>query len=207
MSRRRSAQSHNSTPALEQRVLLAGNVTVSRVTTNGLTDIVITGDSSSNSIEIVQNSTDVYTVRGLSSTRINGVMGRTFTFEFDDFDDLRISMNAGNDYLAIKGNSSTATGDLDITDDLDISMGSGTDRVNINFVQVKGDMFVDMGSSNDKLNIKNTKLGDDSADGEISDLNINGGDGNDSLNLFRNTIEGLTNRTSTLTPTSKDLWF
>ncbi len=128
-------------------------------------------------------------------------------FEFDDFDDLRISMNAGNDYWRSRATVFDGNGDLDITVDLVISMGSGTDRVNINFVQVKGDMFVDMGSSNDKLNIKNTKLGDDSADGEISDLNINGGDGNDSLNLFRNTIEGLTNRTSTLTPTSKDLWF
>ena len=207
MSRRYLPTRFQSVPALEQRALLAGNVTATFITTNGFTDVVITGDNSANSIEIVQNTTDVYTVKGLGTTRINGVSGGTFTFTFDNFDDLRITMNGGADYVAIKGNSSSPTGDLDVTDDLVISMGSGADRLNLNFVQVKGDLDITMGIGADKLNIKNTVLGDDGPDGELSDLVINGGDGSDSLNLFRNTIEGTSTVSSFKTPTRKDIWF
>ncbi len=207
MSRRYLSTRFQSVPALEQRALLAGNVTATFITTNGLKDVVITGDNSANSIEIVQNTTNVYTVKGLGTTTINGVSGRTFKFNFNNFDDLRITMNGGADYVAIKGNSSSQVGDLDVTDDLVISMGSGADRLNLNFVQVKGDLDINMGIDDDKLNIKNTKLGDDGPDGELSDLVINGGPGTDSLNLFRNTIEGTSTVSAFLTPTRRDIWF
>jgi len=175
MSRRRSAQSHNSTPALEQRMLLAGNVTVRAVSSPEGPDIVITGDSSANSITITQTSTDVYTVKGLS-TKINGVTGGTFQFRFDQFDDLRIAMSGGNDYLEIRGDSTSAIGDLDITDALVIDMGTGNDRVNLRFLEVKGNLNVKMGSGNDKFNIRDSKV-----DGIQT---LDGGSGTDDINAL-----------------------
>ncbi len=64
MSRRRSAPSLNSTPALEQRVLLAGMSLSAVSPPTGSLTLSSQGIAPSNSIEIVQNSTDVYTVRG-----------------------------------------------------------------------------------------------------------------------------------------------
>ena len=187
-TRRKTGKTFAPVAALEQRALL---------TTGGLTDVVITGDNSSNSVTIVQNSVDVYTLKGLSGTKINGVAGRTFTFRFNQFDDLRISLNGGDDYLSIYGNSATPRGDLDITDDLAINMGSGKDVVNLKFLEIKGDLSVDMGSGDDKLNVKNTVLHGSS--------NLIGGDGIDDLNFFSNsksmTFSGFKS------PTFKNIWY
>jgi|GEM_PF-2636458 len=174
-TRRKSERTFAPVAALEQRALLAGNVTAKFVNTNGLIDVVITGDDSANSITITQTSLDVYTVKGLS-TKINSKTGGTFTFRLNRFDDLRITMNGGNDYLAIQGKSATPTGDLDITDDLVISMGSGKDRVNLQYLEVKGDLKVNMGTGADKLNVKNTVLRGTS--------DLNGGDNPGTLNFF-----------------------
>lgn len=196
MSRRTARPTNSPVPALEKRTLLAGNVTAKMV--EG--DVTITGDNSANSIEIVQLSTDVYTLRGTSSsTKINGKSGRTFTFKFDQFDDLRINMNGGGDYLAIKGNSLTPSGDLDITDDLWIDMGSGADRLNIKWVEVKGLLNVKMGTGDDKFNLRESVL-------HLS-LVVDGGDGNDSQNYWHDTITGPISLTSFSSKTNSDIWY
>lgn len=189
--------------SLEARALLSGNVNVKWVSSSGGWDIEVTGDSSANSIEIVQPSLDNYLIRGKSgtNTKINGVLGRTFSFQFDDFDDVTINMGSGNDYLAIVGNEkSPAYGDLDFTDDLTINMGSGTDTVNLKFMEVKGDFSINLGDGNDKFNSLNNAY--------RASYNANGGNGSDKYNRYGNIYDGSLNYTSFLTPTSvSTTWF
>jgi len=199
-TRRKSERTFAPVAALEQRALLADNVTAKFVTTNGLTDVVITGDNSANSITITQTSLDVYTVRG-SSTTINGRSGGTFTFRFDRFDDLRITMNGGNDYVEIRGDSTSDIGDLDITDDLVISMGSGNDRVNLRYLEIEDDLIVNMGSGDDKLNVR---------DSTIYGAGIyDGGLGFDHVNRFNidDTSDSANKLTSFEKRTAVALWF
>lgn len=201
MARRQSRKTNAPVPALEQRTLLSGNVTAKFVSSPGGNDVQITGDNLSNSIEIVQLSTDTYTLRGTSSsTKINGKAGGKFTFKFDQFDDLNINMNGGGDYVAIYGNSQTPTGDLDITDDLNINMGSGDDRVNIKYAEIKGDLDVQMGSGNDKFNLKYSVLQET--------LVVDGGSGNDYQNYWNDTIYGQITLTNSNGPTNKSsTWY
>jgi hypothetical protein len=200
MPRRPARPTNLPVPALEKRTLLSGNVTAKFIDSSGGKDVTITGDNSSNSIEIVQLSTDVYTLRGTSSsTKINGKSGGTFTFKFDQFDDLVIKMNGGSDYLAIKGNSLTPSGDLDITDDLAIDMGSGADRLNIKWVEIKGNLNVKMGTGDDKFNLRDSIL--------QGRMDADGGDGNDSQNYWHDTINGAILWKSFKNPTNSDIWY
>jgi len=189
--------------SLETRALLSGNVNVKWVSSSGGWDIQITGDSSANQIEIVQPSLDNYLIRGKAgtNTKINGVLGKTFAFQFDDFDDVTISMGSGNDYLAIIGSEkSPAYGDLDFTDDLTISMGSGTDTVNLKYMEVKGDFSINLGDGNDKFNSLNNAY--------RGDYYANGGNGSDKYNRTGNTYDAGFTVTSFLTPTSSSTtWF
>jgi hypothetical protein len=197
-TRRKTEKTFPSVAALEQRALLAGNVTAKFVTTAGFTDVVITGDSSSNSVKITQTSTDVYTVQGLS-TKINGVTGGKFTFKFDKFDDLRISMNGGDDFLQIYGDSQTPSGDLDITDDFAIDMGSGADRVNLQFLEVKGDLSVKMGTGDDKFNLRESVL--------RGRLTVDGGSGVDRQNYLNDSISGSISLTGFEFKTNSNVWY
>jgi hypothetical protein len=199
-TRRKTEKTFAPVAALEQRALLAGNVTAKLVSSSQGPDVVITGDASSNSIEIVQLSTDTYTLRGTSSaTKINGKAGGTFKFQFDGFDDLLINMGAGDDFLAIQGNSQTQVGDLDITDDLTIDMGSGADRVNLKWLEVKGNLNVKMGTGNDKFNFRDSVL--------RGKMTVDGGAGFDRENYLNDTIIGSISTKTFESKTNSNLWF
>ncbi len=136
---------------LERRLPLAGNVKVAYDGTGATRDIVITGDSSANHIEIYQPTTlDQFVVKGFNNTRVNGVLNGSFRFDIvDDYtDDFRVSLYGGADRLVIRGANSDV-GDFDAWDDLVISMGTGNDYLELRYVEVGGNLVVDTGTGAD----------------------------------------------------------
>ncbi|MGE3819237.1 MAG: hypothetical protein AB7I30_07355 [Isosphaeraceae bacterium] len=151
---------------LESRALLAGNVTVAF--SGG--DLVITGDGSSNAIEITQVFLDYYRVVGKSAggsaTKINNVSNGSFDFILNSnnyYDDLRITMKGGNDSVTIRGDSGLfGANDIDAPDDLDINMGGGDDRVDLQYVEAqRGDVLIELGTGKDTVFATNVVAGDD----------------------------------------------
>ena len=128
-------QSLNGFEALEERVLLAGNVTVAF---NAAGDLVITGDAAANDIEIVDNDADgSYTiVSGANATNVTfsaaviaaddanaGVVGTGVMAG----DNLIVNLGKGNDYLGVFG--SGVAGDLAAGANVAIDMGAGNDHI------------------------------------------------------------------------------
>ncbi len=148
---------------LERRELMAGNVTVELK--NG--DLVVTGDNSSNSVEIYQTSLDHYKVigktEGGSATKINGKVGGSFTFTLNDArytDDILINMNGGNDVVNIHG-SSAEWYDIDAHDEIYITLGSGNDQVYLDNIETTRDLNIDAGSGRDGIMVTNAIISDD----------------------------------------------
>jgi hypothetical protein len=140
------------TEPLEVRVLPAGNVSVSRVSSPEGWDLVVTGDGSANQIDIIQKSTDNYYVIGKSGTKINGVPNGSFKFTFSGItDDVLIDLGAGNDVLTMKGDG-TGISDMDVDDLLRIRMGTGNDTLTLKYLDVEGDIDVDLGTGVDSMN-------------------------------------------------------
>lgn len=174
--RRQPSYRSHAVAALEQRQLLSGNVTAIPVKVAGITDIVVTGDSSSNSIKIVQSGMQEYTVSGTSGTKINGNLGGSFKFNFSNFNDVLISMNSGDDSVVLVG------GTADFDSNLVIDTGAGTDLVNLGGVTVKGRLTVQMGDDKDKLDMLNSTI--------ASALAIGMDAGEDLANLVGVTVKG-----------------
>ncbi len=150
-ARRKASSEPARTEPLEVRVLPAGSVTVARVESGGGWDLVVNGDSQSNSVDIIQKSIDNYYVVGKGGTKINGVVNGSFKFTFSGItDDVLIDLGGGNDVLNMRGNSTGLT-DMDVDDLLKIQMGSGNDTLNLKYLDVEGDIEVDLGTGVDTM--------------------------------------------------------
>ncbi len=163
--------------------MMAGNVLVS--VTGG--DLVVTGDNLGNEVRIIQslqNGAPIagrYFITGQNNTTINGQAGLFFE---NVTDDLRISLNGGNDFLRI-GNGTN--GDFLVPDDLEITTGEGNDIVVVDTIAIRDDATVLTGLGNDSVFFKGTVGGLAGFDGGNNDLTIDTGAGSDSM-LLTNTF-------------------
>ena len=186
--------------ALEDRVLLAGNVTASLSATGVLT---ITGDSASNQIAVGDFDNDGFAdVVGLNGTRINGVVngialgdatvvaavinlnGGNDELIVDDavnsfgaalgFVDARVNMGAGNDTIRFEGDGAG----IDLNN-VAIDLGAGNDLLDDNTVanniQVVN-LSIKAGAGNDIVRLDTTGF-------EVDNLAINMGAGSDVVDL------------------------
>lgn len=134
MRRSRNIGRINPVAALERRSLLAGNVTAAF---DGL-NLVITGDNSSNQVEVLYTGVDVL-VRGLNGTTVNGAAADFLAVAALDTlpGDLRVTLNKGNDLLYVDDA-------VVITDNLIVTPGAGDDMTVLDTVTVGG--RIEMGS-------------------------------------------------------------
>lgn len=181
----RMSTSLNGFEVLEDRVLLAGNVTVA---VNAAGDLVITGDNASNQIVIADFDGDGFAdVMGLNGTAINGVVnGTEFTGALPVTTPfVVINLQGGNDELTIDDSNDGATifGAGVGGSDFRVDMGAGNDRivaiddgtgVGINL----NSGVINLGAGNDVLD--DNTVG---ADIDVLDLTINAGAGNDVVRL------------------------
>jgi hypothetical protein len=146
--------------ALESRLLLAGDVTV---TVDG-EDLLITGDAAANAVVVRGTETPGQYVVSRSD-RTTTINGGTAPFTASNISNLVIDLGQGNDVLNlldanISGRVSIdmgANGGRDvfnaayaeIGETLDISTGGGDDQVLLNVVTVKGAANIDTGAGKD----------------------------------------------------------
>ncbi len=187
---------------LEGRTLPAGVVNVA-IAANG--NVTITGDNSSNTIDIdVTAGSIVITPDATTRVKVGGVTADAgeavqVTEEGDDVDgNLKIDMKGGNDVVRL-----TVTGtETNITGNVSVKMGSGADTLDILVVaedvdpdpvledfqgniNVEGNVNIDMGTGN---NVDKVRI--DSSDDDAGILGIGGHltikthSGNDVVALF-----------------------
>ena len=147
---------------LEQRRLLAGNVTVVAGENFSAT---ITGDKKSNSIEVSLVGSDGYLIKGLSKTTINKsneLLLRTPTAA-----NMKFLLGKGNDVVSFVGAFNTQT--------VSIFTGEGDDRVKISRVSHFGDLHIATERDKDSVTLDNVVVRDD--------LTIDTGDDKDTIAL------------------------
>lgn len=168
MKPRKSVSNRIGIESLEQRVALAGNVSISFSGSGSSRDLVITGDNSGNDIEIYSTGVlDQFVIKGRNNTKINNVNNGTFRLDNFDFeDDIVIDLKGGNDVLSIRG-ADSGFGDFDAWNDLNISTGSGNDKIELKYVQTGGhgingsDLLIDTGTGADTVILRNVDVQDD----------------------------------------------
>jgi len=205
----------NGFEALEDRVLLAGNVTVAF---NAAGDIVVTGDNAANEIEFRDDDGDgSYTIVGQNGTTVtlSAAVIAANIFDADDEnsqeqgaglvagDTLIVNLGKGNDYLGVIDRDSG--GDLTAGINFTVNMGAGDDYVyigredEINFGNVK----IDLGAGNDYLEMHEfyadtleVKAGDgvdglDIGNFDADSVSLSVGAGNDDIylhNFYANSV-------------------
>ena len=125
---------------LEQRTMLAGNVSV---TTNAAGDVRIVGSADDNQV-LVQSVAGIVQVVGLSGTTVNGGFGAliVITNNPSTIDrNLTITMKGGNDRVEID--------DVGVVGDIRVNMGSGDDTVGVFDTIIGDDLMVNTGTGAD----------------------------------------------------------
>jgi hypothetical protein len=163
---------------LENRQLMAGNVTAS-VTNHNL---VITGDNKDNAIQVVQTGNGAYEILSLDgSTKINGKSSKTFTGITGD---VTISMKGGNDNVYIGQDlSGTPTQFTTLPRNLTVNMGDGGNNFHLNGVTVSGKMSLTAGVGSDLADIFYSHIGYSNVNGGANDCTINLGAGANAINM------------------------
>jgi hypothetical protein len=173
---------------LENRLLMAGNVTVS--VSGG--DLVVSGDNSGNQIQIVQamqNGQPVagrFYVSGQNNTRINGqTTGQYFSNVTDDF---TINLRGGNDTVTLGNGVWTFVAPDDV--DIDTGTGAEADIVHLNRILVLDDISIKTGGGKDMVTVK-AQLGSFSnQDGTDHNLSIETGDETDTVYVTETLLPG-----------------
>lgn len=173
MARRRRSFRSFSFEHLEDRRLLAGDVTAQII--RG--DLVIRGDNLDNGITIAAGTVAgtivvTGTSAGGAATNVNGNANGavTLTGFTDDFD---IKLKGGNDVITIsnltvrdslklklgKGNDTVTLTSVTVTNDAEIRARRGADTLSIN-TSIFEELWIGMGQDNDNLNIAGTTVRD-----------------------------------------------
>ncbi len=170
-------QSLNGFEALEDRVLLAGNVTVA---INAAGVLTISGDGAANGVDIVDTDGDgVYEIVGAGTTTIidnggilNGIGELTVAPT-----SIVINLGKGNDTLSVV--DSGFAGGLASGINVSVNMGAGNDQVLVlGAGQIAlGDVKIDLGAGNDQIGVFGN-----GADG-FNSLSISAGAGNDQVGV------------------------
>ncbi|MEM7317109.1 MAG: hypothetical protein AAF497_28580 [Planctomycetota bacterium] len=180
---RNRIQRHLKLESLEDKCLLAGDVTVSVVEGN----LRIEGDAADNGVAITSGDTaDSYIVAGLPSddgtpTTINGATERVEVTGVTG--NMRIGLGEGNDGLRMFN--------ANVRGNVGINMGVGNDSVQIGGPVsttrdvnslIHGRVAVAMAEGRDSLRIDNAGIG--------RGMEAHGGDGNDSILVNRSRLRG-----------------
>ncbi len=179
--------------SLENRDLMAGNVTVSRTE---IGDLLIAGDSAANVFALVQTGATMYQITGDQGTSING---RSVQQVVNVTGSILINTGAGDDQVTI--GSMTSALPTRIHGELNVKTGAGVDRVQlfnvtggiatiqtgsnaedeVDRVNVRSSAFVNLslatGGGNDVIESVNSQF--------TSNLAVDAGSGND-LATFTN---------------------
>lgn len=163
--------------ALEGRQLMAANPfgDVTAYVSGG--DLVLTGDSLQNDLQIVQtmqNGAPIagsYYVAPRNGTTLNGQAAGHY-FEGVTHD-MRINLGGGNDRL-ILGNGSSDDNFI-VPNDLSIDMGGGADVVTVDRISVRDDATILTGDGNDSVSFKGSVGADKNVDNGANDLTIDTG--------------------------------
>jgi hypothetical protein len=179
---------------LEQRVLLAGDVTVS---VNRSGDLIVTGDENANQIEIVFTDDAKYRVTGLGDTKVNDQ--DVWENEIPVRRNIVVDLKNGDNEVAMK--SDNGLGFL-VPRDLTIRGGSGGDRVTVQDADIRGKLAVNTGAGDDTVTIEGGSVAGDASiltgDGDDKvaidetgfsrKLMVNTGNGNDSVGIVGSKI-------------------
>ncbi|MEM9942697.1 MAG: fasciclin domain-containing protein [Planctomycetota bacterium] len=170
-TRRGRRASTNYSP-LEQRNLLAGDVTAFEIS-----DILfIRGDRGANDIEVVANATGGIEVRGNNTTINGGTNAFVFNPGAAGLEGLRINMGAGDDTVFVE--------DLNIQGRAVAFGGTGSDNIGFFDVDVSGELMVHGHSGNDSISIDDVFVG--------GNLVLLSQSGNDTIGIDQSQINGLT---------------
>ena len=190
MARRKKKNRSNDYTRLENRQLMAGDVTATLVSG----DLIIEGDNQSNRVIVEEwNSTQIR-VFGSDQTTVNGSNGGSV---FTVSDDIRVNLNGGNDALFIR--------DLELDGsthaDLIINGDAGQDEITIENVDVRRDVSVRGGSLSDRITVDRVSARDIAVRGDSGndnlfvadstvrqDLLVRAGSGNDDMRVFDTSI-------------------
>lgn len=168
--------------SLENRALLAGDVTVSVVNHN----LLVRGDDGDDTVFVSSEADGSIDVYGLHTT----INGTSSTFNASSIQNLSIVLGDGNDSVNLAGYSSivplfiVAGGQpivsqpaqpLQFSGNVSIIAGNGNDTVGIGTTKISGNLSITLGGGNDSVGVGTTTV--------HGDVNIRGGDGNDSIFL------------------------
>ncbi len=153
--------------SLEDRKLMAGNITANVIND----ELVLTGDNSANAVEVHQTALNVYKVKGINGTTINGKPDKSFIVKAG----IVVDLKGGDDKFEIGG---TVFAD-DVDGRLKIDMGSGRDTVTIGRVQVDGDTIINTGTEGDQVTV--------GAFASLNKLTVNTGSGDDRVETLLST--------------------
>ncbi len=148
--------------ALEDRQLLAGNVTAT-LAAGG--DLTIRGDNASNSVILEVFEDRTFELRGLSSTTIDAedFAGRTLN------GNVRVQLRGGDDVFELSGNST-----IDVLENVRISDSDGDDTFKFFRVEMGGQLTIRAGKGDDRLTF---------FDATAEKMNFNLGQGNDTQTM------------------------
>lgn len=136
MSHLRRKRSKPTLESLENRQLLAGNVTID--TSDG--NLVITGDALANRIAIRQTGLGQYTIDGLDGEQFctpGGSFQKSPVTVSNVRGGLLVSLAAGDDSVSITGTSTSRPVGAFVT----VLTGPGKDQVNLNNIQTGGSQY------------------------------------------------------------------
>lgn len=186
---RRSNRRRLTCQALETRKMMAGDVSVDPVYSGAVFDLSIVGDSENNSIEVVQNGSQLE-IRGLDNTLINGsenphviALNR---LDLRTLDDIMIEMGHGSDSVVMSdvqvgGQGLPAFGARG--HNLSVNMGTGNNRFEATDIFVRDHFTLDSTvrwAGNNRVSLRDIDVG--------QDLRFYSSGGNDMLQINDSTI-------------------
>ena len=139
------------TEALEDRILLAGDVAA--IVADG--NLSLAGDDESNSVEVTHTAEGVL-VRGLDGTTINGSAAAFVAFPDEDAlpGNLQIDLGEADDVIQLSS-------DLRVTGDVRVDTGQGVDKVGLDGVMLDGDFSLHGGPDATFIYINDSIIGGD----------------------------------------------
>ncbi|HIE97479.1 MAG: peptidylprolyl isomerase [Fuerstiella sp.] len=157
---------------LEQRALLAGNVTAQLVGQSAF----LTGDSADNSVEVLVDNGNVI-LRGLNNTTINGATADlVFTAGSTTMGDIIASLGNGNDRLVVDG--------VTINGNVTLNGSAGADTLSLQNSTITRTARIAGGDGADTIVLSGAAVG--------NRLVVSGGSGNDDIVIDDSTVAGNT---------------
>lgn len=172
--------------SLEGRQLMAFNPMGDvQVSVNTLGDLIVTGDSNQNQIQIVAEmfngvaTPGKFFVAPQNGTTLNGqTEGQYFPGVTHD---MRINLGGANDRLTLGFGGDN--NDFVVPNDLTIVMGEGNDVVNVDHIEVRDDVVINTGNGADNVTFKGTVGREPGVDSGNNDMKIDTGARADTVSL------------------------